>query len=103
MTNILLLEIANLLSIHYVKPGGDTECSKNDFGNIDYSAISKERFKSLQYIAGYVIFKLYERFKYTRNNINPYTKRCPILFSYFFLLFFLVTPHLALAVQLDIK
>ena len=41
MTNILLLEIANLLSIHYAKPGGDTECSKNDSGNIDYSAISE--------------------------------------------------------------
>ena len=65
VTNILLPEIANHLLIHYAKSGGGTDDRKNDCTNSDYSAIPELGIKSLQYIDGYVIHKLYKRFKFT--------------------------------------
>ena len=34
--------------MHYAKPGEGTDGSKNDSGNVDYSAISEREIKSLQ-------------------------------------------------------
>ena len=47
-TNIVLPEIGNHLLIHYAKPGGGTDGSKNDSGNSDYSAIPEREIISLQ-------------------------------------------------------
>ena len=71
VTNILLL--VNRLLIHYAKSGGSTDNIKNDYSNSDYSAIPELEIKSLQYIAGYIIHKIYKRFKFTKKrNMNPY-------------------------------
>ena len=66
VTNILLSEIANHILIYYAKSGRGTDDIKNDCSNSDYSAISEREIKSLEYIAGYVIHKLYKRFKFTK-------------------------------------
>ena len=74
-TNIVLPEIGNHLLVHYAKPGGGTDGSRNDSGNSDSSATPEREIRSLQYIAGYVIHKLYERLKFTKKNKNLYSQQ----------------------------
>ena len=54
-----------------IQEGSGTDDIKNDCFNGDYLAIPEREIKSLQQIAGYVIHKLYKRFKFTKKgNMN---------------------------------
>ena len=62
--------------MHYTKSRGGKGGSQNDCDNNDYLAISEGETKSLQYIAGYVIHKLYKRFTLTNEKMNRYFQHC---------------------------
>ena len=67
LTNILLAEIGNHLHLH---------CKLHENPLSTPKIISERDQKSLQYIARYVVHKLYTKFKFSKNKDSEYSKQC---------------------------
>ena len=72
LTNILLAEIGNHLLSFFSK----SECKLHKNPLSVPKIISERDQKSLQYIVGYVVHKLYTKFKFSRNKDSEYSKQC---------------------------
>ena len=69
LTNTLLSEVANEMLIHL------SGKNVNVTGKKDQDIPEKEM-KSLQYLAGFVIHKLYTKFRFSRNSASIFNKQC---------------------------
>ena len=70
LTNILLAEIGNHLLSFFSK----SECKLHENPLSTPKIISERDQTSLLYIAGYVVHKLYTKFKFSKNKNNEYSK-----------------------------
>ena len=72
LTNILLVEIGNHLLSFFSK----SECKLHENPLSTPKIISERDQKSLQYIAGYAVHKLYTKFDFFKNKDSAYSKQC---------------------------
>ena len=72
LTNILLTEMGNHLLSFFSKTG--RKLHENPLST--RKLISERDQKSLQYIPGYVVHKLYTKFKFSKNKDSEYSKQC---------------------------
>ena len=80
LTNILLPEVGNHILMHL-----STKKVHYDNPTIKYDSakLSEKELKSLQYIVGYVVYKLYSKFKFSKNIDCVYSKQCLSILVYF--------------------
>ena len=72
ITNILLTEIAN----HILSLRSNSRYQLLEKGSSTLPTISERELKSLQYIAGYVVHKLYKKYRFCKNKNSEYNKQC---------------------------
>ena len=80
LTNILLPEVGNHILMHL-----STKKVHYDNPTIKYDSakLSEKELKGLQYIVGYVVYKLYSKFKFSKNIDCVYSKQCLSILVYF--------------------
>lgn len=78
LTNILLTEVANHLLIHLNGGGSDILTLQSPPSKSDYVLVDRE-LKSLQYLGGYIVHKLYTKFKFSPNNKSVHNKLAVVI------------------------
>ena len=66
LTNILMTEAANHILIH-LSGGSDIVSLQPPPSKKSEHVLAERDFKSLQYIAGYIVHKMYTKFKFSKN------------------------------------
>lgn len=69
LTNILLTEVANFMLLHLSGDNNVIPSSNESTTATTASNLSEKEIKVLQYLAGFIIHKLYKKYKYSKHNI----------------------------------
>ena len=71
-TNILMSEVANHILIYLSDINIDTTA-----GSLEVmSSITEKETKCLQYISGYIVHKLHNKFRFSKSSSNDYNRQC---------------------------
>ena len=76
VTNILMTEVANHILMNLSDKNSDISSSSKPI-----TSITDKEIKCLQYISGYIVHKLHNKFRFSKNYSHEFNMQCVAIFK----------------------